>query len=232
MIFLMPAPTSWVRSHEPQGKCPHTLHANHSQQDRSNMIGLPNPSARPLFQYYDSATDTLRDITYPDGLQPRRIDNYILDPADWRPENRAYKKGKRSGSLKAGPPHGTKTRAAVLAHGVDDLEPCLICGREGTRCFGDSCVRAFRRRTERVVRAGELRIESAAIPGVALGYGVFVGAQIRRGDIVGEYLGRLHPLDSARRLEGGHLYAFELEGIARVDAREYGSVGPIFSPFT
>ncbi|KAI7781851.1 hypothetical protein LA080_014341 [Diaporthe eres] len=190
------------------------------------MIGLTDSSVRPLFQYYDPATDSLQDVTYPDGSQPRRIDNYILDPADWQPKNRTYR-SKRSSSPATGPPLGTKTRAAVLVHGVDDEEPCLICGREGTRCFGDSCVRSFRRRMEGVVRAGKLRIERADGTGAALGcrpYGVFAGVGIRRGGIVGEYLGRLHPPDRSRRLEGGSLYAFELEGVTTVDAREYGSI--------
>lgn len=193
------------------------------------MIGLSDPNARRLFHCYDPATDSLQDITYPDGSQPRRIDNYVLDPADWRPSNRTHK-NKRSGSPVAGPPPGTKTRAAVLAHGVKDDQPCLICGQEGTRCFGDSCVRLFRRRMERVVNGGQLRIEraAAAATGAAASgcgpYGVFARAEIRKGSVVGEYLGRLHPPDRPRRLEGGYLYAFELQDIATVDAREYGSV--------
>lgn len=181
------------------------------------MIGLSNSTARHLFQYYDHATDSLQEVTYPDGSQPRRIDNYVLDTADWQSENR--------GPRRSGPPLGTNTRATVLAHGVDDSEPCFICRRNGKRCLGYSCVRSFRRRIEEVTRSGELRIEREAIPGVALGYGVFTWGGIRKGDIMGEYLGRLHPLDRPRRLEGGHLYAFELEGVATVDAREYGSVG-------
>lgn len=192
-----------------------------------NMIGLSDPSTRPLFQYYDPATDSLRDITYPDGSQPRRIDNYILDPADWGPRNRTSK-SKRSSSPVIGPSLGTKTRAAVLAHGVDDEEPCFICGREGTRCFGDYCVSLFRRRMKRVVHEGKLRIERLGDAGGPLEYGpygVFAGVGIRKGSVVGEYLGRLHPPDRPRRLEGGYLYAFELEDIATVDAREYGSVG-------
>lgn len=183
------------------------------------MIGLRDPSVRPVFQYYDQATDSLNNITYPDGLQPRCIDNYILDPADWQPTSRT-RKYKRSSS---------KTRASVLAHGVDDEQPCLVCGREGARCFGESCVRSFRRRVERTARAGNLRIERAAAADVEvapLGYGVFAGAGIRKGDVVGEYLGRLHPPDGPR-LAGGHAYAFELDGIAMVDAREYGSVGAL-----
>lgn len=187
------------------------------------MIGLSNSTARHLFQYYDHATDSLQDVTYPDGFQPRRIDNYVLEPADWRSENR--------GPRRSGPPLGTNTRATVLAYGVDDSEPCSICRRKGKRCFGYSCVRSFRRRIEEVIRSGELRIEREVIPGVALGYGVFTGGGIRKGDIMGEYLGRLHPLDRPRRLEGGHLYAFELEGVATVDAREYGSVGLPFFEF-
>lgn len=186
------------------------------------MIGLSNSTARHLFQYYDHATDSLQDVTYPDGFQPRRIDNYVLDTADWRTEHRGPE------SRRSGPPLGTKTRTSVLAHGVDDSEPCFICGRRAKRCFGCSCVRAFRRRIEAVVRSGELRIEREAIPGIALGFGVFTGGGIRKGDIVGEYLGRLHPLDRPRRLEGGHLYAFELEGVATVDARSYGSVSLLF----
>lgn len=185
------------------------------------MIGLRDPSARPVFQCYDPATDSLDNITYPDGLQPRRIDNYVLDPADWQPTGRT-RKCKRSSS---------KTRAAVLARGVDDEEPCLVCRREGARCFGESCARSFRHRVERTARVGKLRIERAAAGGVEaapLGYGVFAGAGIRKGDIVGEYLGRLHPPDGPR-LAGGHAYAFELDGIAMVDAREYGSVGALLS---
>lgn len=183
------------------------------------MIGLRDPSACPVFQCYDPATDSLDNITYPDGLQPRRINNYILDPADWQPTSHT-RKYKRSNS---------KTRAAVLAHGVDDEQPCLVCGRKGARCFGESCVRSFRRRVEETARAGKLRIERAAAGDVGaapLGYGVFAGAGIRKGDMVGEYLGRLHP-PGGPRLAGGHAYAFELDSIAMVDAREYGSVGAL-----
>lgn len=199
------------------------------------MVKLPDPNTLPLFQYYDPATDSLQDITYPDGSQPRRIDNYVLDPADWKPANRTYSL-RSSSSRRAAclPGTGTArtTRAAVLALGVDDDEPCCVCGREGTRCFGDSCVRSFRRRTQGAARVGRLRIERTAesiIEGDAaaadLGYGVFAGAMIRRGVVVGEYVGRLHPLDGARRLQGDHSYVFELEGMAKVDARDYGSVG-------
>lgn len=197
-----------------------------------NMIGLPDPSACPVFQYYDQDTGTLQDVTYADGSQPRRIDDYILDPADWQPENHAHT-GKHSSSSSSssspstdtGPSSGINTRAAVLAYGVDKYESCRVCGRRGRRCLGDSCARTFCLRMEVVASSGKLQIEKAAVQGVALGYGVFVRCRIREGDIVGEYLGRLHPSDGPGRVEGGHEYVFELDGIATVDARDYGSVG-------
>lgn len=194
------------------------------------MIGLPDPDSCPVFQYYDRATGTIQDVNYADGSQPRRIDNYILDPADWQLENRNTRKNKRSSSSPGtGHPSGTGTRAAVLAHGVDEDEPCRVCGRKGQRCRGDSCARTFRRRMELVVSSCKLRIERTGAQGVALGYGVFAGSGIRRGDIVGEYVGRLHPSDGPGKPKGGYEYVFELDGIATVDAREYGSVSPLVS---
>lgn len=191
-----------------------------------NMIGLPDPDACPVFQYYDRATGTIQDVTYADGSQPRRIDNYILDPADWQTEKHTHKNKSSRSSPGTRPPSGTGTRAAVLAHGVDEDEPCRVCGRKGQRCRGDSCARTFRRRMELVVSSDKLRIERTGAQGVALGYGVFAGSGIRRGDIVGEYVGRLHPSDGRGKPKGGYEYVFELDGIATVDAREYGSVGP------
>lgn len=193
------------------------------------MIGLPDPSACRVFQYYDHDTGALEDVTYADGSQPRRIDDYILDPADWQPENHAHT-GRHSSSSSPGTgigpsSSGINTRAAVLAYGVDKFAPCRVCGRRGRRCLGDSCVRTFWRRMEVVASSGKLRIEKAAVQGVELGYGVFVRCRIRKGDIVGEYLGRLHPSDGPGKVEGGHEYVFELDGIATVDARDYGSVG-------
>ncbi|KAH8771792.1 hypothetical protein F5883DRAFT_415603 [Diaporthe sp. PMI_573] len=57
-----------------------------------------------------------------------------------------------------------------------------------------------------------------------MGYGVCTGAGIRRGDIVGEYLGRLLPLDWDTARGQDHSYSFELENVGVVDAGEYGNI--------
>ncbi|KKY36470.1 hypothetical protein UCDDA912_g03541 [Diaporthe ampelina] len=161
-----------------------------------SKVKLPDPSTLPLFQYYDPATDSLQDKTYPDVFQPRRIDNYVLEPAVWRPTNLTYSlrrsRRSRTSCLGTGPARVARTRASILAYGLGDEEPCRVCGRQGKRCFGDSCVRSFRQRTERAARGGRLRIErtagnikeggGGAATTTTLGYGVFAAARILTGD--------------------------------------------------
>ncbi|KAI3400084.1 hypothetical protein diail_4622 [Diaporthe ilicicola] len=53
-----------------------------------------------------------------------------------------------------------------------------------------------------------------------MGKGVFANRAIPSGITIGEYLGRLHPLNS---LKGGDMYIFLLDGAAEVTCREYGN---------
>lgn len=193
------------------------------------MVCLPDLSSLPLCQCYDPTTENLQDLTYPDGLQPCRIHNYVIDPADWQPEARTCGNSS-SKPLGSSPSDGVKSRADILAHMVNNEEPCHICGSQGTACFGESCVRTFQSRTEKVERNGKLCIETPASGGnFSMGYGVFTGTQICMGEIVGEYLGRLLPLDWDTKRDQVHSYSFELENVGVVDASEYGNVGG-FSP--
>lgn len=62
------------------------------------------------------------------------------------------------------------------------------------------------------------------------GHGVFALANIQSGTIIGEYLGRLTPLDSATPIHSH--YTFTIPGHADCDASQYGNVGfPIFLSF-
>ncbi|KAL1856364.1 Histone-lysine N-methyltransferase ehmt1 [Diaporthe australafricana] len=183
------------------------------------MAGLPDPSTLPLFQYYDPVTDTLQDITYPDGSQPRRIRTYVLDPTDWLPTNRTQSLGTD------GPPHGIKTREEVLAWDTDGTA-CHICGRAGAKCRGARCRKTFRARTESVYKQ-KLRIERTT--GVAaMGYGVFATDAIRKGVVVREYMGQLFPLDACERrrkkLGRESTYNFVVDPVMDVDARDYGNI--------
>lgn len=58
------------------------------------------------------------------------------------------------------------------------------------------------------------------------GYGVFAWANIQSGTIIGEYLGRLTPLDSATF--PNNRYTFTIPGHANCDASQYGNVGFLF----
>lgn len=53
-----------------------------------------------------------------------------------------------------------------------------------------------------------------------MGKGVFANQPISSGTIIGEYLGRLHPLNS---LKGGDMYIFLLTETAEVTCRQYGN---------
>lgn len=60
------------------------------------------------------------------------------------------------------------------------------------------------------------------------GYGVFAWSNIQPGTIIGEYLGRLMPLDKAVPTHNN--YIFTVPGHVEVDAGQYGNVGFQFSP--
>ncbi|KAL1869114.1 hypothetical protein Daus18300_005650 [Diaporthe australafricana] len=53
-----------------------------------------------------------------------------------------------------------------------------------------------------------------------MGKGVFANQPISSETIIGEYLGRLHPLNS---LKGGDMYIFLLNGTAEATSRQYGN---------
>lgn len=194
---------------------------------QENMVCLPDPSNLPSFQYYDPDSDKMQDITYSDGFQPRRIEDHVLNPADWHPENRKRSCGANPSSPgDCNQAHEAKSRAGIFASMVNDEDSCRVCGSQGDNCLGDKCVTSFQNLTERVEHAGKLRIEAAGGQGdTSMGYGVFTGGWICQGDIVGEYLGRLLPRDWNTSPDQDHSYSFELEDVALVDAREYGSVG-------
>ncbi|KAK2595870.1 hypothetical protein N8I77_013662 [Diaporthe amygdali] len=135
------------------------------------MVGLPNPSTLPLFQYYDRAKNALQDITYPDGFQPRRIEDYVLDTANWHPTIRT--RPSSTCPFGTGPPH--EPRSALRSW----------VGRQTTIPAGSTSM-------ERA-SAGKLRIERAT--DAAVGYGVLALAEISEGTIVGEYMGKLAPPD-------------------------------------
>lgn len=193
---------------------------------QENMVCLADLSSLPSFQYYDPSSDRMHDITYSDGFQPRRIKDYVLDVADWHLENRNPPCGTNPSSPSAcNQAHEVKSRAGIFASMVNDEDSCRVCGAQGSSCLGDNCVTSFQNLTERVERAGKLRIEAAAGErNTSMGYGVFTGGWICRGDIVGEYLGRLLPRDWNTSPDQDHSYSFELEDVALIDAREYGSV--------
>ncbi|KAJ0116035.1 hypothetical protein J7T55_004980 [Diaporthe amygdali] len=66
------------------------------------------------------------------------------------------------------------------------------------------------------------RIEKAT--NAAMGYGVFTLAAIRENTVVGEYMGKLVPLDETRTSLEESLYMFGLKTSAKVDARCYGDL--------
>jgi SET domain-containing protein len=60
------------------------------------------------------------------------------------------------------------------------------------------------------------------------GYGVFALANIPRGTLIGEYLGRLIPLDTAHPRDAR--YTYTIEGRTESDSQQYGNVSRCFLP--
>jgi hypothetical protein len=58
---------------------------------------------------------------------------------------------------------------------------------------------------------------------------VFAVANIPRGTLIGEYLGRLIPLDTAHPRDAR--YTYTIEGRTESDGQQYGNVSRCFPPF-
>lgn len=84
------------------------------------------------------------------------------------------------------------------------------------QCSGQDCIDAAKANFEGVEDA-QLIIREAQ-----WGYGVFAWADIESGTIIGEYLGRLIPLDHVAPHQT--LYTYTILDHANCDAAEYGNV--------
>ncbi|KAK7732611.1 hypothetical protein SLS63_004866 [Diaporthe eres] len=164
--------------------------------------GLPDPNTLEVFAYDDIARDEMVDIVSADNTHPRVIYDYVLDPVDWQANNRGVDRGDG-----AGPPNGVNTIQGILGFDTDDME--CFCG--GQYCI-DSAQADFQD-----VEDSKLVIRQAR-----WGFGVFAWANIQSGTIIGEYLGRLTPLDSVTPVD--NRYTFTIAGHADCDAAQYGNI--------
>ncbi|KAK4464680.1 hypothetical protein QBC42DRAFT_344555 [Cladorrhinum samala] len=129
----------------------------------------------------------------------KKLDNYYFDHAHWNgvPEQDMF-----SSSKSVGVRFEIKKKILRLEAADDPtgVYPCLQCGHgvAWPRC-NITCYKTFRRLR---FRPGEDKIEiQAADPAdPAMGDGVFVkpGQSIAAGEVLGEYIGELHPVDGER----------------------------------
>ncbi|KAH8755019.1 hypothetical protein F5883DRAFT_650103 [Diaporthe sp. PMI_573] len=172
--------------------------------------GLPDLNTLEVFSYYDPDPDAMIDIISDDDTHPRIIEDYVIDPIDWQAKIRGVNYGNG-----IGPPNGVNTVEGILAFKTKTLV-CFVCGQKSTKCNGDVCVDIAKDLLQDVAEFN-LQIR----PG-RWGYGVFALANIPRGTLIGEYLGRLIPLDTAHPRDAR--YTYTIEGRTECDGQQYGNI--------
>ncbi|KAK7949346.1 uncharacterized protein PG986_010232 [Apiospora aurea] len=122
------------------------------------------------------------------------------------------------------PPHKSETElniAEILRFRIDDVA-CEVCKEFGDQCEGDACyARYLRGPVRRFDRAVELR--EAGDMGLGLFLKDDLARPIRKQEMLGQYLGELVPASGRGSRIPNYTYAFDLGGVATVDAREFGN---------
>ncbi|PSS02253.1 Pre-mRNA-splicing factor of RES complex-domain-containing protein [Coniella lustricola] len=157
------------------------------------------------------------DVAYDgqDKVTPRVCTDYVVDPADWAPENRGREVSEERGR---GAPPGSNTVEAILGTAVAGLR-CEVCLQEAADCAGQFCIASFQ---ALIVHNESVCCELRKVGPVEMGFGVFAKCAIPKDTPLSEYTGRLFPLDS--RTSGSGTYDFVFAGSACCDASQYGTM--------
>ncbi|POS75039.1 set-domain histone methyltransferase-5 [Diaporthe helianthi] len=175
------------------------------------ITSLPDLDTLDVFSYYDPDGDAMINIVSDDNTHPRVVDDYVIDPADWKATNRD---GLQHGN-ESGPPIGVKTVEDVLTHNTGNLG-CFVCGKKGFACNGRVCIDIAKDRFQNLAKSA-LQIRKAR-----WGFGVFAREDIPRGTMIGEYIGRLLPHDPDYSAQSAYVYTIGRR--AECDAEQYCNI--------
>lgn len=162
------------------------------------MSQLPDPSTLDKFlcQGFGDASPLYVEQPQP---TPRQISEYLVDPENWE------------GVL----PPDQITVEGILGQRLQQYK-CIFCWHRGRECWGEPCLNWWQV-TNRRKTAVRIELRDTGGP---MGLGVFAKAFIGRGTFLDDYVGELLP---GSMWYPGDRYAFDLPGIGRCTAREYGN---------